>query len=102
MTYEMKPWNAELYAKDLALFLGPVVPGLTEPIVTVEYIKALNDAMHSSRGYAANMSINGIDHMAPDVASYAKYGDFREFVPAVQHEYVVTEIIGVHHHHVWV
>lgn len=105
MPYELKPWNAELYAKDMALFLGEIQPGLSEPVVTVEYIKALNDIMHAGQ-FARNMSLNGIDHMTADVASYAHYGDFREFAPGqawiAEAQHVVSEIIGSNPHHIWV
>lgn len=101
MKFELKPWNDSEYAKFLVSFHTPS-DNLNIPVAaTVEYIKAFKDTI-ADQGFVYNMSINAIDHMPPDVASYAKYGDFREFTPGQawlgECAQVVGSILGPYSH----
>lgn len=97
--YKLQPWDHGLYEKAFNLFHTPGAKS-DFTVATVEYMKALNDTMHSGE-IAYNISLNLIDKMTPDVASFAIYNDFREFdtpiYNIIQMENEYAELIGISH-----
>lgn len=76
MTYSLKPFNQAAFDAAYATFhsAGPA-PAVT--VATIEYMAALR-----ATPVAHNVSLTAIGNMTPDVASFAHYGDYREFTPS--------------------
>lgn len=74
VTFKPVKFDQKAYELALKTFLTAGAEPIKNPVATIEYMKAFQDAV-AKQGFAYNLSINAVDKITPEVQAFLDTGE---------------------------